>query len=101
MKTVALTLCLAVGGVTAFAPSALPVTKAGALYSSIAPKRDDWSDMPLHQRADSPSQPVRKVNWFEKQRLGDVMIDPDYTLPLGLTVLGFLIMWYHPCKSEI
>lgn len=42
---------------------------------------------------------IRRVSKAERSRMGDVMIDPDYTLTIAMAALCPLIIWYHPCTS--
>ena len=41
---------------------------------------------------------VRPVSKFERMRMKNVMLDPDYTLTWSVAALCPLILFYHPCK---
>jgi hypothetical protein len=47
----------------------------------------------------TPVPSKNKANWFQKQTLPDVIIDPSFSLTWSVAALGPLIWWYHPCKS--
>lgn len=91
-------------GVAAFAPQPAALrTKTTSLYSSIAPKmpKEDWSGKPLPKPESTTPQAVKDVNWLQKQTLPNVMIEPDYYLTAAMGLLGPLIMWYHPGKTNV
>ena len=61
-------------------------------------KHDGYSDKPLYTPKSTTPEPVRKVSWFQKQSLPDVIIEPSFFLTYAVALLGPLILWYHPCK---
>ncbi len=94
-----------VGIAAGFQPVAPMVHRATALSmaSSMAPNKraaplDDWSNKPLYERKSTTPVAVRNVSKRERERIPDVMIDPNYFLTWGVLLLGPLIWWYHPCK---
>lgn len=101
-------LCTAllVGSSIAFAPSPVSIhQKTTALSASTVgrfPQKDDgcYSNKPLLEKKSTTPVADRKVSWFERQTLPDVMIEPSYFLSWAVLLLGPLIWWYHPCKSQ-
>lgn len=59
---------------------------------------DDWTGKPIPARTSTVPTPVNKVSKAQRAKIADRIIDPDYTLALGVFLLGPLIAWYHPCK---
>ena len=87
----ALTLALFIGAARGFSPSSVQqsIAKQTSLQAATGlppggygARRDDGR--------------VRKVSKSERNRMADVMIDPDYTLTIAMASLCPLIIWYHP-----
>jgi len=102
---VLLFLCL--GGAAAFVPVApFAVKQAAPSVSYFQPDdiRNKKQPMmqPLYAFSSKPKDttPVsnRNVNFLQKMLIGDVVLDPDYSLTWSFALLGGLIIFYHPCK---
>ena len=103
MLKVTLLIAALVGAAVGFQPIAPMVVHRGtalSMASTVEPKPtfDDWSDKPLTQKRSTKPEPVRQVSKRERERIPDVMIEPNYFLTWAVLLLGPLIWWYHPCK---
>jgi hypothetical protein len=61
---------------------------------------DSWSNKPLYFPESTTPVAARKVSKFERMRMSDVVIPPNFFLAYAVALLGPLIMWYHPCKKK-
>lgn len=101
---VAATALLLAGDAAAFSPLEIASKKKISLSSSstVGPglnSKDGYSDKPLYKPKSTTPVADKQVNWFQKQTLPNVVLDPDYFLTWAVALLGPLIWWYHPCKS--
>jgi len=92
-----------------FSPVAVVVPKTttartglNMVAGNLNPKKnplDSWSDKPIHDHSEStPLERKKNVSWIERRTMSDVIIDPDYSLALGVALLCPLIIWYHPSE---
>jgi len=89
--------------VSGWSSPASPVTRpvSSALHmASTTVRPPNWDDYPVQhdRRVETKGVVERKVSWMERQAMKDAVIDPDYTLTIGLAALAPLIFWYHPRK---
>lgn len=76
-------------------PSAkIPTTPLNAAFTGKP--GNGWSDKPAFKKESTEPVAAKKVSWFERQMMEDVMIDPDFFLTFGVAILCPLIIWYHP-----
>ena len=92
-------LCLIDGAAAAFAPATHPLAFKPATLSLSSISPDGFRrNKPLYKPKDTTPVPVHNVNFLQRALIGDVVLDPDYTLTWSLALLGGLIILYHPCK---
>ena len=97
--SVVLFLCLIDGAAAAFAPATHPLAFKPATLSLSSISPDGFRrNKPLYKPKDTTPVPVHNVNFLQRALIGDVVLDPDYTLTWSLALLGGLIILYHPCK---
>jgi hypothetical protein len=96
-----LSLLTAASAFTATAPTSSRVQSVALRVVSTPDGFDNWSEKPLYVPESTTPVAARKVSKFERMRMKDVVIRPDYFLSWAVLLLGPLIMWYHPCKCTI
>lgn len=82
----------------AFSPSPMSTkTTSTALKAALTGKpHNDWSDKPGYTPVSTTPVASNVVTKAQRERMADVMIDPDYYLTVGTALLCPLIIWYHP-----
>lgn len=80
------------------APSGVATKTTTALHVASTPPDnfDNWSDKPLYSPQSTTPVPTKKVSKWERMRMKDVVIKPNFSLAAAVALLGPLIMWYHP-----
>lgn len=97
-------LMLTLGVSSGFVPGTSNIKKLTSLNVATSRgqygKWDDWSEKPVVPKKQSPTEsvvsPNAKTGFFAKQRIDDVVVEPDFFFTWSLALLGPLIMWYHP-----
>jgi hypothetical protein len=89
-RSLAAALLLLVAPLNAFSPSGMAVKRSTAMHAATG------MDGPL--KMIGQKQDTRKVTQAERNKMEDVMIEPDYKLAGSMAALCPLIIAYHPSK---
>ena len=74
-----------------------PTLDAATTLSPHDRIKDDWSEKPLTEHKQTVPVAKNKVSRYQRSKLEDVIIPPDFFLAWSTALLGPLIWWYHPC----
>jgi hypothetical protein len=98
MKLVVVLSLLCATSAFVVAPSRVSAIALKAARYNDRMRIDDWSDKPVPDKKSTKSFPTKVVTGWQRKKMDDVMIPPDFTLTWAVALLGPLIWWYHPCK---